>query len=142
MSIYDRMTDAAREQDRLLGKGKATRDGLSALKLAELRAVYDMHRPRGMRHGDAAPRTKADYVDWLLSRMPEPRQPGKMDDTDAMDAVSPYSRDVWEKVRRKVDQGNPTEAFGLFQSAFAAAYQLGYQLGWAEAKTTREEPCK
>ena len=139
MSTYDRMTDAAREQDRLLLKGKATREGLSALKASELRALYDMHRPRGFKHGDRAPNVKADYVDWLLARMPEPRQPGRMDDGDAMDAVAPYSRDVWEKVRRKVDQGDAAEAFGLFQSAFAAAYKLGYQLGWAEAKAAPDE---
>ena len=54
-------------------------------------------------------------------------------------AVDPFTRNVWSKVMGKLDAGEATEAFKQFECAFAAAYQLGYQLGWAEAKTTEEE---
>lgn len=133
--------EASEAYDRLK-RGTATLEGLSKLKLTDLKALYEHFKPRSRQHAPQGLSTKADYAEWLLTRMPEPRKPGRMDDTDALNAVDPFTRTVWSKVTGRLDAGEATEAFRQFECAFAAAYQLGYQLGWAEAKTAKEATCE
>lgn len=138
------MSFEASEAYERLNRGTATLEGLSKLKLVDLKALYEHFKPRSAQHRPKGLSTKSDYAEWLLTRMPEPRKPGRMDDTDALNAVDPFTRNVWTKVMGKLDAGEATEAFKQFECAFAAAYQLGYQLGWAEAsaKKAKEEPCE
>lgn len=139
--MYGMSFEASDAYDRL-NRGTATLEGLSKLKLADLKALYEHFKPRSAQHRPQGLSTKADYAEWLLTRMPEPRKPGRIDDTDALNAVDHFACNVWTKVMGKLGAGEATEAFKQLECALAAAYQLGYQLGWAEARTTKEEPCK
>lgn len=138
MGKLDDLTFAANEAREKLTRGTATMEGLMALKQTELKTLYELYKPRSAKYRPHGLSTKADYAEYLLSRMPEPRKPGEMDDTDALNAVAPYARNVWQKVAAKMGDGDTVEAFRLFETAFAAAYKLGYELGWVEAKAQKE----
>lgn len=128
------MTEAAQAACEALAKGTATMDGLVSLKAAELKAIYERYMPRGREFRPRGLSTKADYAEYLLSRMPEPRKPGQMDETDALDAVHGYAADVWGKMLDMKHGGDAAGMYRAFETGMAAVFALGYRLGWAEAK--------